>query len=73
VGAVVRANLEWSEYPDLHLADFAMGDRAGRLLTRRRRVADATDPSRWYQPSAARRHMPQASPAAYPDRRGRQP
>ena len=25
-GAVVRANLEWSEHPDLHLADFAMGD-----------------------------------------------
>jgi hypothetical protein len=24
--AVVRANLEWSEHPDLHLADFAMGD-----------------------------------------------
>jgi len=26
-GAVVRANLERSKYPDLHLADFAMGDR----------------------------------------------
>jgi hypothetical protein len=25
--AVVRANLEWPEQPDLHLADFAMGDR----------------------------------------------
>jgi len=24
--AVVRANLKWSEYPDLHLGDFAMGD-----------------------------------------------
>ena len=24
--AVVRANLEWSKHPDLHLADFAMGD-----------------------------------------------
>jgi hypothetical protein len=23
--AVVRANLEWSKHPDLHLADFAMG------------------------------------------------
>jgi len=23
--AVVRANLEWSKQPDLHLADFAMG------------------------------------------------
>jgi hypothetical protein len=24
--AVVRANLEWTKQPDLHLADFAMGD-----------------------------------------------
>jgi hypothetical protein len=28
--AVVRANLEWSKHPDLHPADFAMGDE---LLT----------------------------------------
>jgi hypothetical protein len=25
--AVVRVNLEGSKHPDLHLADFAMGDR----------------------------------------------
>ncbi len=25
--AVVRANLKWSKHPDLHLADFATGDR----------------------------------------------
>src|SRR5262249_42290878 len=24
--AVIRANLEWSKYPDLYLADFAIGD-----------------------------------------------
>jgi hypothetical protein len=30
VAAVVRANLEWSEHPDLHLADFATGDWQAR-------------------------------------------
>jgi hypothetical protein len=25
-GAVIRTNLERSEHPDLHFADFAMGD-----------------------------------------------
>jgi len=32
--AVVRANLEWPEHPDLHPADFAMDDRqAWKLVT----------------------------------------
>jgi hypothetical protein len=34
--AIVRANLEGSKHPDLHLADFATGDRQGsKLVTRR--------------------------------------